>query len=454
MELQAVILAAGRGSRMTDLTASLPKALLPVANKPMIWYPISMLEKAGFDEVIILTLDSTKGAIYRALKSTQIQIKMDFVTVSSEEDLGTADSLRILNEQRKIKTDILVVSCDLITDIALHKLVDVHRTYDSTMTALMMALPEQSSESLTIPGTKSKKKLESRDLVGLDEKGQRLVFMAAEEDIEEFLTVRKSILEKHPFIKVGTSLLDAHMYIFKKWVIDYLSEHKNISSVKGELIPCLVKKQFIKKRAEDVDDEGSMEHATHNHNYSSVDALKQKTLEMSSWTGDEGGITNGCIANIDAIKCHVYVMDSGFCSRANSLAAYCDVNRQILQSKHVLEEENFVHSTAKVKPKTQVGQDSMVGEESSVGEKVSVKRSVIGQHCNIGDKVKIANSIIMDHVTIKEGCVIHGSVICGNASLSEQVELKDCLVGSKQTLPEKAKFSNEIIIDNNYMMEI
>ncbi|XP_033097349.1 translation initiation factor eIF-2B subunit gamma-like, partial [Anneissia japonica] len=159
MELQAVILAAGRGSRMTDLTASLPKALLPVANKPMIWYPISMLEKAGFDEVIILTLDSTKGAIYRALKSTQIQIKMDFVTVSSEEDLGTADSLRILNEQCKIKTDILVVSCDLITDIALHKLVDVHRTYDSTMTALMMALPEQSSESLTIPGTKSKKKL-------------------------------------------------------------------------------------------------------------------------------------------------------------------------------------------------------------------------------------------------------------------------------------------------------
>ncbi|XP_071952872.1 translation initiation factor eIF2B subunit gamma-like isoform X2 [Antedon mediterranea] len=380
---------------------------------------------------------------------------MDFVTVSGEDDLGTADSLRILNEQRKIKNDVLIVSCDLITDVALHKLADVHRTYDATVTALMMSLPEQTAESVTtVPGTKSKRKLESRDLVGLDEKGQRVLFMAAEADMEDFLMLRKSILEKHPFIRVGTNLLDAHMYIFKKWVIDYLCEHRHISSVKGELIPSLVKKQFIKKQPKDVISEGTIMEETNNKNNGgnpSEDDLKVKTIEMSSW--NEGGITKDSKASVDAIKCHAFIMDTGFCSRANSLAAYCDVNRQILQSKYTLDED-FIHSTAKVKAKTQVGQDSMVGEESVIGEKVSVKRSVIGQHCNIGDKVKIANSIIMDHVTIKEGCVIHGSVICGNASLSEQVELKDCLVGSKQTLPEKAKFSNEIVIDNDYMMEI
>ena len=47
-ELQAVILAAGKGSRMTELTASTAKCLLPVGNQPMIHYPLKMLERAGF----------------------------------------------------------------------------------------------------------------------------------------------------------------------------------------------------------------------------------------------------------------------------------------------------------------------------------------------------------------------------------------------------------------------
>ena len=51
-EYQAVVLAGGRGSRLTDLTARTPKALLPVANKPMVWYPVKTLENAGFEGII------------------------------------------------------------------------------------------------------------------------------------------------------------------------------------------------------------------------------------------------------------------------------------------------------------------------------------------------------------------------------------------------------------------
>lgn len=49
MELQAVLMAAGGGSRMTDLTYNTPKAALPVGNKPLIWYPLSLLERVGFE---------------------------------------------------------------------------------------------------------------------------------------------------------------------------------------------------------------------------------------------------------------------------------------------------------------------------------------------------------------------------------------------------------------------
>lgn len=47
-ELQAVILAAGKGSRMTELTNKIPKCLLPIANKPMIHFPLTMLIEADF----------------------------------------------------------------------------------------------------------------------------------------------------------------------------------------------------------------------------------------------------------------------------------------------------------------------------------------------------------------------------------------------------------------------
>ena len=49
MEFQAIILAGGKGSRMSEMTAETPKCLLPIGNKPMIWYPVRMLEKAGFN---------------------------------------------------------------------------------------------------------------------------------------------------------------------------------------------------------------------------------------------------------------------------------------------------------------------------------------------------------------------------------------------------------------------
>ena len=48
-EFQAVIMAAGTGSRMFPLTEKIPKALLPVGNLPVIWYPINLLDKAGFE---------------------------------------------------------------------------------------------------------------------------------------------------------------------------------------------------------------------------------------------------------------------------------------------------------------------------------------------------------------------------------------------------------------------
>lgn len=47
-EFQAVVLAAGKGSRIQEITAEKPKCLLPVGSKPLIWYPLYKLQLIGF----------------------------------------------------------------------------------------------------------------------------------------------------------------------------------------------------------------------------------------------------------------------------------------------------------------------------------------------------------------------------------------------------------------------
>jgi len=49
MEFQAIVLAGGKGNRMNDISNYQPKCLLPIGNKPMIYYPCRMLEKSGFN---------------------------------------------------------------------------------------------------------------------------------------------------------------------------------------------------------------------------------------------------------------------------------------------------------------------------------------------------------------------------------------------------------------------
>ena len=161
MEFQPIVMAAGSGSRMPDLTAQTPKALLPIANKPMIWYPVNMLQQAGFQEAIVIVTESHHAAIRKSLvEICQVKIDLDFVPIPDGENWGTADSLRHI--AGKIETDMLIVSCDLITDFPLHKLADLHRTKKATVTALLASMSD--TKALQVPGGKNNACIE-RDFI-------------------------------------------------------------------------------------------------------------------------------------------------------------------------------------------------------------------------------------------------------------------------------------------------
>lgn len=459
MEFQPVVFAAGRGSRMTDLTSQVPKALLPVGNMPMLWYPINMLERAGFEEAIVLVLESYCADAQKMLtKICDVKMQLDFVSIPDQDYMGTADSLRYIKD--RIKRDVLLISGDLITDVSLHNIANIYRTYDATVTMLLCCPPEQPAE-MPVPGPKSKKRSE-RDFIGFDEKGNRVLFMTTEADLADLdddkIKFRRSLFKKHPSMNIRSNLTDCHLYLMKKWVIQYLADNKQISSIRGELIPHLVKKQFSKRRKKEElpnpnESVISQEVKTDIHSYIQENGMLQQIQDMSAWR-DHSGDMEDCYHG-DKIRCYAYTVTGALCVRTNTVGSYCETSRQVQRYLQTVNKDMpNVHPTATLKGKPQIGNDCLVGESAAVGDKVSVKRSVIGRHCTIADKNKIINSVLMDHAHIAEGCTVQNCIIGADAHIGEKCELKDCIVGSGHNVSANSKYSNEAIGAAEEMLEI
>ena len=70
---------------MTDLSNGKPKCLLPVGNFPIIYYPLSLLKKIGFTEVIVITQESAKNEVNNLTRKYELGLTLDVVALPHQQ---------------------------------------------------------------------------------------------------------------------------------------------------------------------------------------------------------------------------------------------------------------------------------------------------------------------------------------------------------------------------------
>ena len=477
-DLPVVIIIDYDDGRLFPLTEGLPKCLLPIANRRLLAYQLDMLTVSGANDVFIAAPKEYEDQLMTFLKQEYQGSfsKLSIEVVPVEEMMGSVDGLRALAD--KVKGDFICLGSDVLSQVSLGELVKVYRTVNSDITMILSAIEPEESDKKGGP-KKIKVDEEDQEYIGICEKG-RVVIKSPGLELDGNVSIAKPLLHKCKSLTIRNDIIDVGVYVMSNWILDFVLFNRKLSSIRTDLVPYLVQRQFqskeylmrmipslkkknkplkelhswFQKRIDIINDisvanvelvdvltnsflNSCQIQSSQIGSMSSFDASTEAPVMIEdSIDNNESNLNQDNINNNeddDLLKCHALVYNtsgsieySGKSAAGNDNSVSQDTNSKPIILQRVTNIQTYMNLNRDV-PTVAADNDTIWLKLKGYQKK---ELSMIGESCVLGDKVLIKQCSVGNNCQFGSSTRVNASVIFENVTIGEGCTVQNSVICS------------------------
>lgn len=501
--LQALILC-GPGSNFPTFTANPdenPKALLPIANRPMVWYPIDFCYRAGITNITLVCPPTAAEAIRTSLDTNPYLTGLPLprpdllAPANLDQNTGTAEILRLPEVKEIVTSDFVVLPCDLVCELGGDKLLQAWYVKSASLGDLLGdASVKERSGGLGVwyeTKTATPVKGEETDFVATvpqpsssvpAPKGSLLpnlsnvVYSMPTDSLKDLtdektgFPIRHGLLRRHPRIRMLTTHRDAHIYIFPHWVMDFISENERLESIGEDVIGWWAKATWQSGLSEKLgfrkilgmhkqegeepssandtatpsEEGGSDEHTDASGGEQTESRPNPGRKESASSVKEEDGIVVPPML--------AYIHPSSSTAPSNPLVRRVDTAKLLLAISLEL---------AKLPSVEEVGAEAAspfaharkVAYPEGVKQRTTITKadSLVDNNVTVQEKTSIKESVIGANCQIGEGAKLQQCVLMEGVVIGKNCKLTKCVLGKRSEIGDGSILTDVEVQENLYV---
>ncbi|KAF7941250.1 hypothetical protein EAE99_000887 [Botrytis elliptica] len=498
---QAIILC-GPGSSFPTFTSNPdknPKALIPIANRPMVWYPIDFCYRMGVTNITLITPPSSEEAIKTALATnphlTSLPLPKPDLLAPEELDqtTGTAQIFRLPEVRNIIKGDFIVLPCDLVCELGGESLIESWMVKEGGLGGATggdhegpkMALGGERGGRRGGLGvwyeTKSETPIkgEETDFIAISPLAatsvppskssliphvSNLLYSVPTDTLKDIvedkkgLPIRHALVRSHSRIRMLSSHRDAHIYIFPAWVLDMISANEHMDNIGEDVIGWWSKagwqqglgdklglRDIFEKTRPDESDDNMLDNgpASDDIDYGNLSSTWTSKLEnpSSKKSSDNSNASHESNLAIPPILAYIHPskptaeVSPPIIRRVDTAPILLSVSLQL----------------AKIEAIDQVGRDvaspfahnSKIAWPEGIAQKTTVRPDcLLAENVIVEEKCIIKECVIGANCQIKTGARLTRCVLMDGVTVGSSCTLTDCVLGKGSVIGDRSELQD------------